>query len=168
MRSPRPSGATAGRPLVIALVFALITVRPSAAQSPSEVDAASGIPPGSVLGAAPSAALGEATSAAKTIEVRHAPTWPALQVSFAALEAMDVITTVRGIKKGLIETNALMRGVAGNPVALEAVKGGAAAATLLLARRMAKRNRPAAVLTMVAVNAAYSVVVARNLATHRR
>ena len=168
MTAVQSHAVTAGRRAVIALALTLAAAHPAAAQSTFDIDAAVAIPAVLVLGAAPPAALSDVVSLATTTRPRRLLTLPALQVSFAALEVLDVISTVRGINSGMVETNVLMRGVAGNPFALAAVKGGAAAATLLLTRRLARKNRPAAVLTMVALNAAYSIVVAQNLAAHRR
>jgi len=86
-----------------------------------------------------------------------------LQVSFVALEALDVFSTMRGISHGHTEANPLMRGVAGNSMAMATVKAGAAASTILLVRQVARKNRVAAIAMMAAMNTALSVVVARNL-----
>jgi hypothetical protein len=56
-----------------------------------------------------------------------------------------------------------MRGVVERPLAIAAVKAGSVAATVFLVNRVARKNRAAAILTMVAINSAYSVVVVRNL-----
>jgi hypothetical protein len=86
-----------------------------------------------------------------------------LQVSFVALEALDVFSTMRGMRHGYTEANPLMRGVAGSPVAMATVKAGAAASTILLVRQVARKNRVAAIAMMAAMNTALSLVVARNL-----
>jgi len=86
-----------------------------------------------------------------------------LQVSFVALEALDVFSTMRGMRHGHTEANPLMRGVAGNPMAMATVKAGAAASTILLVRQVGRKNRVAAIAMMAAMNTALSVVVARNL-----
>jgi hypothetical protein len=87
---------------------------------------------------------------------------PTLQVSFAALQVMDVVSTTRALNAGLVEGNAAMRRIVDKPIALAAIKGGAAVATILITNRIARKNRAAAIATMIAVNTAYSVVVARN------
>jgi hypothetical protein len=84
-------------------------------------------------------------------------------VSFVGLEALDVFSTMRGIRHGHAEANPLMRGVAGSPMAMTAVKAGAAASTILLVRQVARKNRVAAIAMMAAMNTALSVVVVRNL-----
>ena len=86
----------------------------------------------------------------------------ALEASFVGLQALDVVSTMRAIERGHTETNLLMRDVAGRPAAMVAVKAGSTAATVWLVRRLAKRNRVAALATMVAIDAAYVAVVARN------
>ena len=86
-----------------------------------------------------------------------------LYVSFVALEALDVFSTMRGMRHGHREANPLMRGVAGNSMAMASVKAGAAASTILLVRQVARKNRVAAIAMMVGMNTALSVVVARNL-----
>ena len=86
-----------------------------------------------------------------------------LQVSFVALQALDVFSTMRGMSHGHTEANPLMRGLAGNSMAMATVKAGAAASTVLLVRRIAKKNRVAAIAMMAAMNTALSVVVVRNL-----
>jgi hypothetical protein len=86
-----------------------------------------------------------------------------LQVSFVALEALDVFSTMRGMSRGHTEANPLMRGVAGNSMAMMTVKAGATASTILLVRQVARKNRVAAIAILAATNTALSVVVARNL-----
>jgi len=83
-------------------------------------------------------------------------------------QALDVVSTMRAIERGHTETNPLMRDVAGRPAAMVAVKAGSTAATVWLVRRLAKRNRVAAVATMVAIDAAYAAVVARNFHVAQR
>jgi hypothetical protein len=94
---------------------------------------------------------------------KRSPTFMAMQISFGALQVLEVVSTVRALNQGHQEGNALMRGVAGNPVALASVKGGAAVTTMLLARRVAKKNPLVAVAVMAAVNSAYSMIVVHNL-----
>jgi hypothetical protein len=88
---------------------------------------------------------------------------PALQVSFGALQIMDVVSTRRALNAGLTEGNTVMRGVVDRPLAVAAVKVGATAATVFLVNRVARKNRAAAILTMVAINSAYTFVVVRNI-----
>jgi hypothetical protein len=90
-------------------------------------------------------------------------TLTSLQISFAALQALDVYSTVRGVNHGMSEANPLMRGLARHPAAMATVKAGAAASTILLVRHVAKKNRIAGIAVMAAMNTALSVVVVRNL-----
>lgn len=90
-------------------------------------------------------------------------TLTSLQISFGALQVLDVFSTVRGVNHGMSEANPLMRGLVRHPVAMAAVKGGAAATTIFLVRHVARKNRVAGIAIMAAVNTALSVVVVRNL-----
>ena len=92
---------------------------------------------------------------------------PALYVSTAVVQALDAHSTLVAIQGGGAETNPLMAGLANHPVALVATKATVGCATILLARKLARRNRTAAILTLVAVNAAVAVVAARNYRIRR-
>jgi hypothetical protein len=85
-----------------------------------------------------------------------------LYASLATLQALDVASTRMGLKAGAIEANPLVSGLAGSPMALTAVKAGVTGAMIYASERMWKKNRKAAVLTMIGLNAAYGVVVAHN------
>jgi hypothetical protein len=89
---------------------------------------------------------------------------PSLYVSLAALNALDAYTTTKGIAGGAgVEANPLMRGVAGHPAALWAVKGGATAATVLLSERLRKsHHRAAALATMIVSNSVVAMISVRN------
>jgi uncharacterized protein DUF5658 len=92
---------------------------------------------------------------------------PALQTtllaSFAALEALDAATTLRGIRLGRAsEANPLMAGLAQHPAALVGVKAGLTAATIFSMRSLSKAHPKAAVLTMLALNAGSAFVVRSN------
>jgi hypothetical protein len=132
--------------VVLVLSCVLIGVSPAVAQSESALsipaDAAAAVP--AAAAPRPSLAL------------------PALQVSFGALQIMDVVSTTRALNAGLTEGNTAMRGVVDRPLAVAAVKAGSTAATIFLVNRIARKNRAAAILTMLAINSAYSVVVVHN------
>ena len=87
-----------------------------------------------------------------------------LYTSFAALQAMDVHSTVRAIDGGAKELNPLVGGIAGNGSALLATKAGAAATTIFLAEKVRKRSRIGALLLMAGINSGYAIIVARNYA----
>ena len=85
-----------------------------------------------------------------------------LYASTAAMQALDVHSTVTGLNRGAIEANPLMRGVARNKTAFVAMKAGLAASTILATRNMAKHNKVAAIATLVAINSAYAMVLHHN------
>jgi hypothetical protein len=96
---------------------------------------------------------------------------PALYVSLAGLNAFDAITTLKGTASGAVEANSLMRGAAGSPVAMMAVKGGVTAGSIVLAERLWRSgHRAQAIGMMIASNAMMAAVGVRNshvIATQR-
>ena len=90
-----------------------------------------------------------------------------LYVSFATLQLLDVHSTTRALAIGGVEANPVMRGVAGNPAALVAVKAGVTASTILLAEKVRSRSRVGAILLMAALNSTYATVVAHNYSAVR-
>jgi hypothetical protein len=94
---------------------------------------------------------------------------PALYVSLAGLNAFDAYSTSLGMSRGAAEANPLMQPVAGNAAALWAVKGGATAASILVAERLWKQNRRGqAIAVMVVTNGMMAVVAARNASVLRK
>ena len=85
-----------------------------------------------------------------------------LYASTIAMQALDVHSTLSAFRAGAVEGNPMMAGVTKNRAAFMAVKAGVAASTVLAARQLAKRNRVAAVVTLVAINSAYAFVVNHN------
>ena len=85
-----------------------------------------------------------------------------LLVSTVVLQALDVHSTYRALGRGAVEANPLMAGVTGNKGAFIATKAAVATATVLAARHMGKRNKVAAIATLIAINSAYAVVVDHN------
>lgn len=145
------------------LICVMTTAVPAVAQSASSVPTSDARVAGSLLASTSSVAMSSAPATPVSVAPRRSLTLPALQVSFGALQVMDVVSTVRGLNAGLTEANVVMRGIAGRPMALAAVKAGAATASVLLVNRMARRNRAAAIATMAALNTAYLLVVVRNM-----
>ena len=92
------------------------------------------------------------------------PLFAALEASYIGLQALDVASTLSALDKGYVEGNPLMRGLTAHPAALIAVKAAATGGTVLLARRIAGRNRMAGILLTAALDGAYSYIVARNFA----
>ena len=90
-----------------------------------------------------------------------------LYLSLGAAHGFDVYTTTRGLARGHTEGNPLVAPVAANPWALTAVKAASAATSIVLAERLWRRHRGAAVAAMVASNILIGVVAARNAANLR-
>ena len=86
----------------------------------------------------------------------------ALYASTVAMQALDLHSTLTGFKSGAVEANPLMNGVTKNSTAFFAVKAAVATGTILAARKMAKRNRMAAAVMLVAVNSVYAFVAVHN------
>jgi hypothetical protein len=87
---------------------------------------------------------------------------PPLYILFASLQVLDTDSTRDAIARGYGESNPVLKGVAGNDAGMILVKVGATAATIYAVEKLWRRNRVAAVVTMIAVNAGYAVVVASN------
>ncbi len=85
-----------------------------------------------------------------------------LYVSFGALQALDAHSTLTAIDRGFREMNPIISPTAGSPGALIAAKAAASVATIAGAEVLWRRNRLAAVITMIAINAGYAAVVAHN------
>jgi hypothetical protein len=85
-----------------------------------------------------------------------------LYVSYATLEALDVQSTLHGLSRGAVEQNPIMQGVVGSPAGLIAVKAGVAVVTIAVVDKVAKKNKPLAIVLMVAANSVAATVVANN------
>jgi hypothetical protein len=90
-----------------------------------------------------------------------------LYVSFATLQILDAHSTSRALDRGSYEVNPMMKGIAGNQFALFAVKAAGTAGVVVVSEKMWKKNRVAAVVFMVATNAAMAAVVQNNYAAVR-
>ncbi len=101
-------------------------------------------------------------------KARRPAALPVLYVSLAGLQVYDAYSTTRGLSQGARELNPLMRGIAGNSAALWTVKAATTASSILVAERLWKRNRTAAILTMLALNGVVASVATHNWATLRR
>jgi hypothetical protein len=91
---------------------------------------------------------------------------PSLYVSLAALNAFDAYATTTAVADGRArEANPLLRGAAGKPAVMWAVKGSATGATIFLAERLWRKNRRVeAIAVMLISNGMMSAVAARNAA----
>lgn len=88
--------------------------------------------------------------------------------TFALLQAMDAITTVKALNQpGVRETNPIVRPFARNVPAMVVLKSASTVVTVAAVEKLWRRNRTAAVATMVGINIAYGVVVSHNAATLR-
>jgi hypothetical protein len=85
-----------------------------------------------------------------------------LYTSHIALQALDVYTTTRGLRGGAVEANPVMKDIARQPAALVAMKAATSAAVVLGTEKLWKKNRVAAVLVMIGVNAGMAIVVSNN------
>lgn len=90
-----------------------------------------------------------------------------LYVAFGTLQVLDVHSTGRALDREAYEVNPIMKGIAGNQAALFAVKAAGTAGVVLVSEKMWKKNRAAAVVFMVATNAAMAMVVQKNYAAVR-
>ena len=89
-------------------------------------------------------------------------TLKSLYASTAIMQGLDVHSTMAVLKHGGGEANPLMGGLVKNKAAFIGVKAAVAAGTILAARQIGKRNKVAAIVTLVAINSAYAFVVQHN------
>ena len=153
------------RMMVTALSLLLLVSRVPAAAADSDAAV-----PGSAVGLAASIAaaplaidVDRVLPSVRTPRMGRGSLLPTLYVSLSALNALDAHATTTGVRRGAVEANPLMRGVAGNPVATWAVKGGVTAASIVVAERLWRQNRRAsAVAVMIISNGMMAAVAARN------
>lgn len=86
----------------------------------------------------------------------------ALYASTIAVQAMDLHSTMTGIKAGASEGNPLMGGATKNAAVFIGVKAAVTAGTIFAAQKLAKRNKPAAIAMLVAINSAYAMIAVHN------
>lgn len=85
-----------------------------------------------------------------------------LYVSTAALQVLDVHSTLQVLRQGGGEGNPMLQGLARNEGAFIAAKAAIAAGSLYAASRIAKRNKVGAVIMLLGINSAYAMVVTHN------
>jgi len=90
-----------------------------------------------------------------------------LYFGFGALQALDAHSTLTATQTGAYEANPLMRGAAGSPTTMLAVKAATAAGVVALTEKLWRHNRTAAVITMIGINSAYAVIAAHNYSVNR-
>jgi Domain of unknown function (DUF5658) len=117
----------------------------------------------------PPAAAAAAPSTAEAPSTAHRPSvLVPLYVSFATLQGLDIHSTLRAPEFGGREANPIVGGMLGSPAAFIAAKAGMTASIYFVSERLWKRNKTAAVLTMIALNSTYGAVVAHNYAVEAR
>jgi len=96
-------------------------------------------------------------------EPKRPTSLPALYAGFGALQGIDLWQTARLIDRDLPEHNPLMASTAGHPVGVFAIKAATTVSTIYFVERLWKSDhRVTAIVTMVAINAATTAVVAHN------
>jgi len=85
-----------------------------------------------------------------------------LYAATAVMQALDVHSTLSAFKTGAVEGNPLMSGVSGNKASFIAMKAAVATSAIFAAKGLAKRNKVAAIATLVAINSAYAIVARHN------
>jgi hypothetical protein len=88
-----------------------------------------------------------------------------LYASFAVLQTLDAHSTMRALENGGIESNPLLRDLAGQPAALIAMKAGVTASTIFLVERLRPKHPVGAIVLMAALNSFYATVVVHNYRT---
>ena len=87
---------------------------------------------------------------------------PVLYLSLAGLQAYDVYSTRIGVSRGAAELNPLVAPVAGDTPGMIVMKALSTGTTIMMAERLWRRNKTAAILTMVAANSVMAIVAANN------
>ena len=85
-----------------------------------------------------------------------------LYSGFAALQVLDVQSTTRAIAHGATEQNAMLGGMSNHAAALTLLKSVTVASTVYAMEHVRKKNRLAAVVTMVALDSVYAAIVVHN------
>ena len=111
------------------------------------------------------AAPSKAVAAAWAKEQKSSPTIKALIVTYGAMAGLDAYSTKMARDRGAVEANPMMAGSMGRALAMKAAMG---ATTMFAVHAMAKKNRKAAVATMIALNVASAIVVANNVHNAQR
>lgn len=95
-------------------------------------------------------------------DTQPSPVMLSLYASTAIVQALDTHSTLVGLDRGAYEANPLMSGFAKNKAAFIGVKAAVAVGTIYAAREMAKKNKVAAIVTLVAINSVYAYVAHHN------
>jgi hypothetical protein len=98
---------------------------------------------------------------AGAVERRPAALVP-LYASFIGLQILDLHSTHDALARGGVEANPALGGLAGNTVALTAVKAAGAAGVIFISEKLRTKNKAAAIGLMIATNSAMAWVVQHN------
>jgi ABC-type uncharacterized transport system permease subunit len=90
-----------------------------------------------------------------------------LYISFGALQGLDAHSTASALRRGAVEANPLMKGVASNEAGLLAFKAAGTAGLIFASEKLWKKNPAAAVALMIASNSAMIWVVQHNYRASR-
>jgi hypothetical protein len=102
-----------------------------------------------------------AVAAAWKAEMRKpSPTLRTLLVSYGALQGVDMASTIIARNHGAVEANPVLQGSYGSGIAAKAALG---CVTTFAVRALDRHSRKAAILTMIAANAATAAVAVRNM-----
>ena len=85
-----------------------------------------------------------------------------LYASAAIMQALDVHSTLQVLNRGGGEGNPMLQGLVANRPAFIAAKAAVAASTIYAVSRIAKRSKVGAIVTTMAINSVYAMVVSHN------
>ena len=154
MRSPSVS-------FVSAVVVSLLAAAPLAAQEAEPLRLSAAVISAAALGSTPDAPAGPADDRFVVRDRRPSALVP-LYVSFSTLQVLDLHSTARGLDRGAVEANPIVRPFTGNQFAMVALKAAGTTGVILASEQMWKKNKVAAVVFMVASNSAMTWVVQHN------
>jgi hypothetical protein len=114
---------------------------------------------------APSAAVAAAWASEAKLKGPSSMALKALYGSYGALQTLDMVSTIKARQQGAREVNPMMSGSYGQASATKLLL---AAATVAGVKVVEKKNRKAAFVTMIALNAATAVIVVNNYKNARQ
>lgn len=131
-----------------------------------------------VLGLAMPVAAAERSADAATPLTESLPEWaqeeapqsssPAIKAlygSYGVMQGLDMYSTIVARQRGAVEANPLMKTGFTRAAGFKALMG---ASTMLAVKAIEKKNKKAAIITMIALNSVTAVVVANNVRNARR
>jgi hypothetical protein len=98
---------------------------------------------------------------------RTSPLMFSLFAATAMTQALDAHSTLRAIDYGAREGNPALSSLAQHRTSFLLLKAGAAAGTIYLGRRIDKHHRVMAIVSLVAVNSAYAMLIQHNYSVAR-